>query len=402
MKLETQRQKITLATTFPVFPPRDGYAYRIFHLYRHLISSIDIEIISLGHWETEVFQEEIYPGLKEIRIPKSNQYQKMEESLQQKAGIPVTDIVMAKSYSLIPDYVEALRESIDSADLVVICNPYLLPLISQLSQKPLWYEALDLQSKLKRDIIANQAIREEIVNLTLDLEKKCCEYSQLIITPSPLISHEFIHQYSLNKNKLAVIQNGIEPEQISSISYDQRLSMRKKLGLEQSSIVLFTTDGYLSIDKTTRFVLRLASKLKNFIFLIAGPTGLSTNSRLVSPNVSFIEQIDHTMSTVIQRVSDVVINPAKPGSYTDFKILEYLSNGIPLISTRYGYRHMGLKHFEESCYIAEDVWQFSEQLIHFNQESHSSKIERIEKSMNIVQSKFTWPSIAPEGLVQLI
>ncbi len=70
-----QKLKITVATTFPVYPPRGGGQNRVFHLYRHLAKKFDVELVTFIE-KQEPFQGEIAPGLWETRIHKSPQHLK--------------------------------------------------------------------------------------------------------------------------------------------------------------------------------------------------------------------------------------------------------------------------------------------------------------------------------------
>jgi len=66
-----RKPKITVTTTFPIYPPRGGGQSRIYHLYRNLASEFEIEIVSFGDHGQEEFDEFIAPGVREIRIPKT-------------------------------------------------------------------------------------------------------------------------------------------------------------------------------------------------------------------------------------------------------------------------------------------------------------------------------------------
>jgi glycosyltransferase involved in cell wall biosynthesis len=123
-----KKPKITLAVTFPVYPPRGGGQSRIYHLYRNLAPSFDVEIISfVDHGQPEI-DEIISDGVREVRISKSIDHAQAEWRLAGKMnGVAASDVVAPKLYRLTPRYVEALRRSAADSELLVASHPYLLP-----------------------------------------------------------------------------------------------------------------------------------------------------------------------------------------------------------------------------------------------------------------------------------
>jgi len=134
-----KRRKITVAVTFPVFPPRGGGQSRVFYLYKNLANWFDIELVTFTNNDQAPFRDEIAPNLYETRIPKSTEHQQQERLIEQKVGVPITDVAMPQLYSLTPEYLAALRKSIEQSDFVIACHPYLLTAIQAVSEKPIWY-----------------------------------------------------------------------------------------------------------------------------------------------------------------------------------------------------------------------------------------------------------------------
>ncbi|UUZ90816.1 glycosyltransferase family 4 protein [Paenibacillus sp. P25] len=93
------RKKITVLSTYPVFPRKHGGQLRIYNLYKNLDSNYDVTIVSLtkdsngyrlnrGHFN-------------EICIPMSQKHVEAEWELEKQIGIPVTDVAMRR---IIPSY----------------------------------------------------------------------------------------------------------------------------------------------------------------------------------------------------------------------------------------------------------------------------------------------------------
>src|SRR3954454_337381 len=98
-----ERPKITVAVTFPVYPPRGGGQSRIFYLYREIARSFEVELVTLASVHDQAATLEIAPGLREIRVPKTPEHERRELRLSARMGhVPVTDVVIPRIVHLTP------------------------------------------------------------------------------------------------------------------------------------------------------------------------------------------------------------------------------------------------------------------------------------------------------------
>ena len=65
------REKLVVTTTFPIAPPRGGGQARIFHLYRHVARSMDVDIVSLCNFGEPGFSGTSRPGCASFAFQKS-------------------------------------------------------------------------------------------------------------------------------------------------------------------------------------------------------------------------------------------------------------------------------------------------------------------------------------------
>lgn len=394
--MNLKRPKITLAVPFAVFPPSNFETRRLFHFYRHLAEVFQIEIISLASVGEPHFQGIIAPGLTEIRIPKSLQHQQVETEMIQELGANVADATLMKLYNLTPQYLYALKQSTKNADFVICYQPYLLPAIREVSNKPLWYEAAGIEHELKKKLLPENEIGTEFWEFVAELEKKCFQSSNLIITASQHLAQNLINKQGINTDKVIHVPNGIDTARLHFTSYDQRLVNKEKLGLQDSFLAIFTGTGNPNNADEARAILNIASKLQEMNFLLLGDVGIFFDPRLTPPNVRFIPSMDEKTKSIIISTADVALNPVTKGSDTQSLMLEYFCQGIPVISTRFGVKGLGVEH-EKHCFIG-DVWRFPELLVSCKQEDIVNKKERLKNVKKYVTNSFEWSEIAHQFL----
>ena len=386
------RPQITLAVPFAVFPPHDIKSRRLFHLYRHLAQDFNIEIISLANANDEFFEGIIAPGLTEIRVPKSLEHQEAEIALVQKLKANVADATLMQLYSLSPKYLQVLKKSAKKANFVLTYQPYLLPAIQEVSNKPIWYEASGIESELKKDILPENAIGTEFLESICELEAKACQISNLIITASEQDSRAIKTMQGVDSNKIIYIPNGIDPKRLNFTPYETRLLNKEKLGLENNFLAVFTGTGNPYNADEARSILNIASKLQDINFLLLGDLGTSFEARLTPPNVGFIPSIDANTKALILSLADVALNPVKVGSDTQSIMMEYFCQGIPVVSTPFGVKSLGLKP-SKHCLIG-DIWRFPELITTCRQENIVTKKVRLENVKNYVKNNFEWQEIS--------
>lgn len=396
-----QRKKITVVPPFPVFPPRYGGQFRVFHFYRHLANKFDIEIVALTDASDGVFRGEISPGLWETRIPRSVQHQEAEQKIQREIGTPfgIGDVVMPKIYHLTPDYILALREATRNSDFVIASHPYLFPAIKEVSDRPLWYEAHNVEVELKKGILPDNYGGRELLELTRKVEQECCQVSSLIMACSPGEAKLMSEIYNVDINKFIFAPNGGDLESVSYVPFTQRLLKKEKLGFATSFLAVFAGSGHPPNVDAVRCIFEMARQLPDVKFLTLGSVGLGAEPHMAPPNVSAMGFVDDETKSAILGIADVALNPMLSGGGTNLKMLDYLAAGIPVISTPTGSRGLGLEH-QQHCIIAE-IEQFAEAIALLRDENIATKSMRVENARQYVEQKFDWAVIAQAFINQL-
>ena len=101
-------------------------------------------------------------------------------------------------------------------------------------------------------------------------------------------------------------------------------------------------------------------------------------------NVGFSGVVDDEEKELYLSVADVAINPMLTGSGTNLKMLDYMANGIPVVSTEVGVRGLDIpKGFVVTC----DVGEFDHYI------KNIEEYVDIERSREYAENNFSWTVI---------
>lgn len=396
-----RRKKITIATTFPIYPPRGGGQSRIYHLYRHLAQWWDIDIVSFTGAEEASFEGTIAPGVREIRIPKSKCHESSEQELSKAVNwVPVTDVAMPRLYLLTPEYVEAVRRSAIDADAVVASHPYLVnALLEVVPNKPLWFEAQDVEIDLKTRILGDSPTAIKLIEETRLAEARCWKSAAVIYACSNEDLDRLYQLYGATQGLLLEVPNGVSLEDVPYISPSDRQTMKIKLGLPNQKIALFMGSWHGPNLEAIECILSFAQKIPEVFFLILGSGGLAFKDRSSPDNVGMLGVVDDETKSVILSITDVALNPMTSGSGTNLKMLDYFAAGVPVISTEFGARGLGCKHGKQLLIAEIDNFFYTIQNFF---DCKYEKQKTISLAYDLAVNKFDWAKIATKFYEEIL
>lgn len=381
-------KKITVTSTFPIYPPQGGGQARIFNLYKHLASDRELEIISFTNVDQKKFEGLIAPNLKEIRIPKSRKHQEEEWKLEQKAKIPISDIGMITLFSNTSSFEEQLEKSLNESELVIVSHPYLYYAVKKyLNEKPFIYEAHNVESVIKEQMLPDSKIKKELIRQVYQIEKECCENSKFIMTCSKEDQITLYQKYGIPFHKMVVIPNGVDCDEIHYTSMEERLKNKKRLQLEHETIGVFMGSWHQPNLEACEEILHIALKCPDVKFLLMGSQCEYFRNRKLPANVGLLGIVNEKVKADVFQTVDFALNPMTSGSGTNLKMFEYMASGIPVITTKFGTRGMEEK---ESFLIAE-----IEDMPEIIQEFELTQMEeKCKKGREYVVREYDWKNIS--------
>ena len=395
------RQKLVVATTFPISPPRGGGQARIFHLYRHLARSMDVDIVSLCNFGEPGFSGHIAPGLREIRIPKSQVHHVKESEISRSVDwVPITDIVMPILYMQTPDYIAALSEASRDALAVVASHPYTVDAIRECaSGKPLWFEAHNVEYTLKRAILPDSEAGRALLQRVRDCEARSWQTCEVAFACTQADLDELANLYGWTSALTVEVPNGFSLDDVPAVSRADRRNLKERLGFGNSNVALFMGSWHGPNLTAVEQILVLAAKLPSVKFLIVGSSGLAFKDRALPRNVLMTGAIGDEEKAVLLSVADIALNPVVSGSGSNLKMLDYAAAGLPILSTSFGAR--GFEFNAGEHYLSADLDGFLLELT--ASLATVSAREAIAKSAKErVDSRYSWKLIAEQFFGRLV
>lgn len=377
-----QRKKIVMAVPFPVYPPVGGGQLRAFHLAKNLTKWFDVVIISLGMSGKPIVQKELGFGLREIRVSKSRGHFNEEIELTQKLGVFSGLVCLPELHYLTPAYMEQLDRACQDAFLVVACHPYVYSVIKCVTEKPVWYEAQDVESDLYSLMLTDSEMIEKIKSI----EKKCATNSEFITVCSQEDKERFIELYHLDSKAILVLPNGVDLTSTICVSPSEK----SKFKITNQFTVIFVGSAHPPNLIAVEEIVNIAQIIKRFRFIIIGSCCNTFYNRELPSNIELLGIIDEEEKKQIFSVADIALNPMPYGSGTNIKMLEYFVCGIPVVSTNVGVRGLDVKSGEHL--IISNIKEFHTS-IELLAESIELRAKLSENSFRWVAKNYGWDNI---------
>jgi glycosyltransferase involved in cell wall biosynthesis len=393
-----RRKKMVVAVTFPVYPPRGGGQSRIFHLYRHLAEHYDIKILSLCAFGQPAFNQEISPGLWEIRMPVSHRHQVAEGDLSASVGgAPITDIMMSELLELTPEYLRKLEIVAADADVVVASHPYLgRQLVAVAPKAQFWLEAHNVELLLKKEILPVSEASLRMLESVREIEAFCWQRANTIFACSQKDIDTLRDLYGETIGTIVEVPNGVSLDDVPFVDSDERQRRKARIGLEGTIVALFMGSWHGPNIKAADYVLNYAAVVPHVVFMLVGSVCAAIADREIPANVTLMGVVDDEVKAVLLGTADVALNPMTSGSGSNLKMLDYFAAGIPVVSTEFGAR--GINCIAGVHYIAADVGAFTDVIETFA----SGDFQKLAlEARKLVQADLSWPNIAKQFLGKL-
>lgn len=394
------RRKLLLASTFGIHPPRHGGQSRIYHFYRALAPEFETVIVSVRSAVEPAFEGEIAPGVREVRVPLSAEHEQRAAEQAQAMGASVIDVTMPALHALSPELERALRREAEGACAAIASHPYLLPALAKLGL-PLWYEAHNLETDLKRALFADRPGGERLVAEVEAVERAAAQDARVILCSSPDDARALVERFGADAGRILDVPNGTDAARIGFIEGAGRLRLRARMGLEGSPpVALFMGSGHWPNVQAARHVLEFAAALPHVAFVVMGSVGYHFDPRATPPNVLFLGEVDDVARNLCLQACDVALNPMEQGSGTNLKMLDFFAAGLPAISSERGARGLRLEG-EREC-LVRAIEEFPAAIDDVIELRRDQAQERARRARALVEREFDWAAIARRVMPRLL
>ncbi|MBK2297089.1 glycosyltransferase [Francisella philomiragia] len=187
--------------------------------------------------------------------------------------------------------------------------------------------------------------------------------------------------YGFDKSKSITVANRVDLQTVSFISKEKIIELKNKLGLSNQKAVLFIGSWHQPNIDVVEIICGIAKKLPHYNFLVIGSVGGYFDSYEKTKNIRFTGVTTDEEKELYLSIVDIAINLMMTGSGTNLKMLDYMANGIPIISTEVGARGLDIPN---GYIVFCDIKDF---------EYYIQNIERyvnIQDSRKYVEDNFSW------------
>jgi glycosyltransferase involved in cell wall biosynthesis len=391
--------KLTVGSTFGIYPPRGGGQLRLFHICRHLAARCPVDVVALVAGDEPALQRQLAPGLREVRVPKSAPHVEAETELEREAGAPVTDVAFPELHELTPAFAQAVSDSVAPGGALVASHPYTLPVLETAQADPrIWYDAHNVEADLKSAVLARSAVGARLLTTTRGVERACCERAELVLAVSAHDAGRLRTLYGVSESKLALVPNGVDTGAIRYTEPARRREVTARLRMD-APLALFIGSWHQPNLAAARRIIELAPKLTDIEFAVVGSVCRAFEELELPRNVKLFGSVDEELKETLLTVASVALNPMSEGSGTNMKMLDYLAAGVPVISTEIGARGLQLDPARHVRLAA--LREFAPTIMAVLAEALGQAQERALQARRYVEERFDWAVVARELLLAI-
>lgn len=349
-----RRQRILVLCTYSCYPPRGGGQHRLYYLYSLLAKNFDVTICSIIEVNKSCQNILLDNGLRQICIPQAREHAEAQWEVECKLGRNLYDVCMIDFVEMSKDYVHMVKGLIDESDIIIFSHPYLFRLSKHVGTgKLIVYESVDIEYLLKKDYVKDTGLSEKIK----EIEREACIKSDMILATSEEDKNSLVDLYAVNAHKISVAPNGVDIGKIQFINEDEKTRTKCLAGLSNHPTILFVGSWHPPNLEALEFIVdNLASKIDNCVILVVGSIRdyYLQKYKALPKNVMAFGTVDEEEKYEIYKLADIAVNPMFSGSGTNLKMLDYMSAGIPSISTETGTRGLNVTDSKHVLICASD------------------------------------------------
>lgn len=378
------KPKILVLNFFPAFyPPSSGGELRYYHFYKELSSYFDITLLSPTYSSHKFEIVEHSLQLREYRIPKEYIHDRLHMQLDDEdIGKEISSLVCLMSAKYPNNYHNYFLELYQQTDMIIHESPYMLDydIFFGLDDKPRIYNSYNHETVLVQQTWTGRKA-DKYIKIIDTMECKLVTGSDIVLAISEEEKSSFINSYSIPDSKIMLAPNGIIP---GNLVRENKMNA----DVEKKTAFFIGSAHPPNLEAVSFIINNISEVCKNIEFIIAGSC-CDAFKNIKKENVKFLGKIDdQTKHNLFSKV-DLAINPMFSGAGTNLKTLEYLSAGIPLISTEFGVRGLSLKDGEH--YIRAEKADFAQVLLENTKAKNLASLSN--KAKEYINKTYSWEGI---------
>jgi glycosyltransferase involved in cell wall biosynthesis len=394
------RDKVTVLNAYAIHPAGNGGQYRIRRLYEALARHVDVDLVTLGRPQEGSDAIELAPGLRELRVARTQAHVEADRAQQREAQMPVDDITALANVHLTPDYMTVLRNSLAGSRLAVLAHPYMATALRESGYEgPFVHESQNREHELKGRMLPEGDTRERLLAAVEAAERHCCREARLVYACCDSDARALLAQYGGDPANTIVVPNGTDTAAIPYFDPPARERLRRTLRLGARPVAMFLASGHRPNLEAAEHLFALAERMPDVAFAFVGNLAYAYgNERVFPENVWMVGTVGEEARNVWLHAAHVALNPMLYGGGTNLKLLDYFAAGTPVVSTDIGLRGTGAEAGTHALVASADSLDAAVR----EAIAGGPAIERMTRAAReLVEREFDWGKLG-EGLHQAL
>ncbi|MDI3501273.1 MAG: hypothetical protein PWP22_1044 [Thermoanaerobacter sp.] len=389
--------KIVNVSPFPIYPPGHGGQLRVHNINLVLSKKHYIFAFSMG-----MLPSEFHPPKSKYTINKINdnyiEYRYIDSfsKFVSKGMIPGTLRTGVLSHILAKSSSKVLQKELSESNLVQVELPWQFEYLYKItpSDIPIVLDehdvAYELYEKRFRRYNISSPVSTLLVKRLKEKEHFAVENSDIVFVPSKGDKRKLIQEFGVSSSKIYVIPNGVDVDKIKPAEFQEKELLKEKFGFGEKIVILFTGSTHWPNLEAIKKIIDLARKVrdKRLLFLIVGSGGEKFKRQVKLENVVITGRVSEVLPYF--KLADIAINTVTSGSGTNVKMLEYMSAGLPIITTEFGARGLDIKN--EVHAIIDDIKEFPF-WIEMLANNEDLRVKLSKNARKLVEKKYSWEVI---------
>jgi glycosyltransferase involved in cell wall biosynthesis len=210
------------------------------------------------------------------------------------------------------------------------------------------------------------------------------------------------HTYGVELEKTVVVPNGVDLESVSFRPWEMRRKLRTENCAYDSFTVLFMASWHGPNIEASLCVTEIARLLPNVNFLLVGSVGnyLDWFDFALPSNVKSLGVVDDQTKDQTLGWVDMAINPIQSGSGTNLKMLDYMAAGVPVLSTLFGARGLGIEDGTHARLAS--LIEFPRVIEEMRTQPQEATASMVKRARTYIEKQFSWQVIGHDLLERLM
>lgn len=408
------RPRLLVVNTFGVYPPDNGGKKRMFYLYRGVAQWAEVTLLNLGCWGQEASERWLAPHLREVCIPPGEGFARAEQALSKALGDkPVTDVAALLYGAQLGALRAAFQTLAQACDVVVCAHVYLAPLVQEVWQGPLWYDAFNVEADMKAVVLGQPLPAPQDVDASLPLqapdvhgpglaaqcvrlvaaaEARLVQQAARVWAVSAQDRERFAALFGREVQTMELAVNGTHLPQDAWLDAVRRGALKARLGLGGRPLAVFVASYHGPNLPAADDVLALAQRCPDWTFALVGSVCHHLQGQALPANLLVLGLVEEGVLRALLRAADVGLNPMRSGSGTNLKMLDYAGHGLLILSTPVGAR--GLAFAAGSHYVEREVQDFAAALQELSAQCPAPQAALRTAARALAEQVYAWDAIA--------